>query len=458
MFDFDFAYTKTMQAILFFVSCGTTIVFYTYVTNLILLIYGEKVRFWHKATYILLTGTLMNNLWTYGIYFFGGMLDFPPIVYNLVTVPNPVFALIFFFLGIKILHLSPYRSVRLLTNAYLFVMVIKMFQRMIGFIFFPQPGDPWNYLTDCASLVVCTFLFTIIYFVMRQFVLKSNFSIRLAENIQARHFGKEVLLLIIKASIVYIFSVFYPLYANTNKSLYLFVTLIIMTFMLVVSFLLDYIGSQATELSNKAVHTKRQNETIDGYSSFRHDLNNILQSIGGYIEIGDIEKLREYHNSLFNATVSLNENALLNKKMVENPTLISLLISKLEFAEAEQVNLRIDIAIDINDLYIDELDLCRAIGNLLDNAIEAAKISSKKLVNFSINGKKDGSKLIVISNSTKDIVDISAINRPGITSKKNHSGMGLNHTRKILSKYSNCILQLAYYDLEFTAYISITSR
>ncbi len=458
MFDFDFAYTGAMQTILFFVSCITTIIFYAYIANLILLIYGEKTSFKRKAVYVLLTGTLMNNIWTYGIYYLGGMLDFSPIIYNLVTIPNPIFALLFFFLGVKVLKLSPYRSVRLLANAYIFIMVIKIFQRLIGYSFFPQPADSshWNYLIDAVSLIVCTIIYSIIYILLKKLIIKSQFIIRLTENVQAKPFIKEILLLFVKSSLVYAFLIVYPIYVHIGKNLYLFVMFTVLILALIINLLSDYIGSLQKELVNKALHTKKQNELLDGFNSLRHDLNNMLQPFEGYIAVKNWEKLKEYHKSLLNTTILLNENALLNKKMEENPALVSLLMSKLELAEKKQVKLRIDITCNIANLNIDELDLCRAIGNLLDNAIEAAKISVKGWVNFSIDEKPNGSKLIVLSNSTKDDIDIISISHPDLFSKENHIGMGLNYTNKILSKYQNCTFQLSYYDFEFTIYISIS--
>ncbi len=69
MFNFNFAYLSTMQIILIFVSFVITIIFYTSMTNIILLIYGENVNFRRKALFVFLTGTAMNNIWIQLLYY-----------------------------------------------------------------------------------------------------------------------------------------------------------------------------------------------------------------------------------------------------------------------------------------------------------------------------------------------------------------------------------------------------
>lgn len=456
MFNIDFAYTDAMQVILFFASCITTIIFYSYTTNLILLIYGEKVSFKRKAVYVLLTGLVLNNFWTYGIYALGGLIDFSPIVYKLVTVPNPVFGLLYYLFGVKILKLSPYRSVRLLSNAYIFIMVIKMFQRMVGFIFFAQLGGQYNYLLDTVSVIVCTVLYSAIYFALKKWIVKSQLIIGLTDSEHSRPLWKELILAFLKASAVYAFLVLYPMYANVNRDLYLFIMLAFVVFAFVMNLLNDHKISLLMEIKNKSTHIKILNETVDGFSGLRHDINNILQTYGGYIATENWGKLGVYHKSLFDTTVLLNESTILTRKLEENPTLISLLMQKHKAAKAVEVNMRVNILCNIGDLNIGEMDLCRAIGNLLDNAIEAAKEAPKKWIDLSIEEKENTDRLIVISNSTKEEVDIASAMREGVTSKEGHTGMGINHTRRLLSKYPNCAFQISYYEHEFTAYISIS--
>lgn len=458
LFNFNFAYSDTMQILLIVTSCISTLLFGVFTTNILLLIYGETASLWRRALFVFLAGTLMNDLWIYGIYYMGGRQKFSPLVYNLVTIPNPVFAIFFFLLGVKILRLSPYRSIRLMANAYIFIMVIRIFQWMLSQFFFSQPGERYNYMIDAVALVLCTGLYALLYMGFRKYVRVSQFIIRLTDGTQTRPLWSEILILIAKSSTVYCFLVFYPIYANTNTDLYMPVMFIFLLFILGFNLLNDGIISSKMESANKAAHMKMLNNVVDGFSEMRHEFNNILQTYEGYIATENYEKLKEYHRSLFKFTVLLNESDLLNKKFAENPALIALIMQKQKAADARQINMQINITCNIENLYIHELDLCESVEHLLDNAIEASKESVKKWVSFSMEEKADGSKLIIISNSTRDAVDIARSSRQGATSKKGHLGMGLNHTRKILGKYPNASFLVSYYDHEFTAYINVSSN
>lgn len=458
MFDIDFAYSGTMQFLLFLTSCMTTLCFYTFITNIVLLLYGEKVSLIRKAAFVFISGIVLNTFWIYGIYYIGGMLDFSTMVYHLVTVPNPVFAVLFFYLGVKILGLSPYSSVRLLTNTYIFIIAVKSFHRMIGFALFPQTGETWNYLSDMASLIVNIIIFTVIYLVLKNLIPRSAFAIRLTDSSQPESLRKEVMVLILKTSAIYVFSVFYPIYVNKYPNIYLLIMFIVLLGALLLNLLNDAQISGKRELINKSVHTKILNDVIDDFSGLRHDFNNIMQVYSGYLAAENYEQLKKYHQSMFNAVVLLNENILLNDRLDENPALVSLLLEKYKLAASAGVSMRMNIICGLAKWPITPFDLCRVVGNLLDNAIQAAADSEKKWVSISIEQPKEMSKLMIIANSTKEEVNIAAITRPGTTSKAGHAGIGLHHTRKILNKYAHCTFQLSYYDHEFTAYVDIAGQ
>ncbi len=458
MLDFEFAYSEGMQIILIGITFIATFVFYFLSTNIIMRVYGETVSLKRKVLFVFLTGTILNNVWTYGIYYLGGKMDFSPIIYSLVTIPNPVFAILFYLLGTKILRLSAYRSLNLFLNAYVVILFIKIFQRIFGFFLFPQPGGDWNYLLDTVSQISCVFLYLIIYGFLIELIMKSEFSIRLTDNIPNYSLGKGMLLYFAKATAIYSFLILYEQYANSNTNHDLLAMLIILLFYLIIALLIDYIGSLKVETSNKAIHIGNQNILIDGFNNLRHNLNNLLQSYGSYITLGDLEKLKEFHQTLFDTTVWLNDHASLNRKLNENPELISLLMNRLKQAEEESVSLRININCPVRDLFIDNLDLCLAIKSLLNQAIETAKNSPKRRVEFSIEESADTSKLIVISFSTKDNVDIPSITRIHLDSKTTNQGLELHFARKILNKYRNCIAQIFYYDFELSIYISIKNN
>ncbi len=451
LFEFEFAYSGGMQLILFFVSLITTFIFYYATTDIVLTIYGEKAGVLRKTVYTLLVGTGLNTFWIYIIYYIGGKANFSPEIYSLVTIPNPVFALIYYYLGVKVLKLQPHRSVRLLANTYLFIMAIKMFQRIVGSYIFAQKdgsvwGD-WNYLLDAASLVAFTFFYLIIFFISKKHIVKSRFLIPYTDRVQSRPIWAEILWLFIKTALLYSFIVLYGKYANIDEKLYIIILFLAAAAFLYINLSSDARRGMRAEIQNKAAYIKSLNDTIDDFSGMRHDVNNILQSYEGYIESEDIEKLKKYHSSLFDTTVMFNQQAHINKNFRDNPAIFVLLMGKMKSAENSDIKMRINLLCDTGEQFIPNIELCRIIGGVLDGALAAAAETVKKRVSVVFEEGEKGSLLIVI--------DYSAAENP----EKKQAGAAwdsLRRARKSVNRFPNVSLQTTYHDGEITVYINLT--
>lgn len=456
MYTIEFAYTRYMQLILFFVSCATTFLFFWFTTNIILSVYGEKVSIRKRLAFIFFTGIVLNQVWTYGIYALGGFLSFSPKVYSLVTVPNPFFALLYYYFGIKFLGLKSYRSIRLMRHVYAYWMATKIILQIIGRAFFPQVGGPYNYLLDTISLSVCAIINTCIYLVINFSLYKSGFLIRLTDGVYTRLKRYELFITFVQASIIYCFVVFTPKLIGTSVITYVYIEIFLILFM-IIFIMRDYFSVINAEIENKGAYINTLISSIDRFDGIRHDFNNILQTYGGYIVLKDIDGLNRYHEKVTGTTLMATDELDLNRYMYQNPALVSLLIKKYECAKENHVLLRVTILSSLDDFEIENIDLCRIMGNLLDNAIESASMSNLKRVSLSIEYKIDGRKLIVISNTTNNDVDTTKITLPNITTKLGHSGLGLAEVRKIINKYSQCSVQFSYYNKEFSVYIDMLS-
>ncbi|MCD7872318.1 MAG: GHKL domain-containing protein, partial [Clostridiales bacterium] len=121
------------------------------------------------------------------------------------------------------------------------------------------------------------------------------------------------------------------------------------------------------------------NQSKSELGKVRHDMLNILSTAKGFIEIGNSDKAI---NILENAT---NDLSTINGiPICSNSTLNTILSIKTAHAEKSNVKLKIKI-IENRTLDIDDYDLCRIIGNLIDNGINAAKDSDEKAVGISID-------------------------------------------------------------------------
>jgi len=189
--------------------------------------------------------------------------------------------------------------------------------------------------------------------------------------------------------------------------------------------------------------TKMYNKTLsilhDNIRCFKHDFNNIVQAIGGYISTNDIEGLKNYYYELQEDCQRNNNLSALNPDTINNPAIYSILASKYHKADSLGIKVNLEIFIDLNTLNMKIYEFTRILGILLDNAIEATSECDDKIINVYI--RKDFSvkrQLLIIENTYKNKeIDIERLFEKGYSTKDNNTGLGLWEVRQILHKNKN---------------------
>ena len=191
---------------------------------------------------------------------------------------------------------------------------------------------------------------------------------------------------------------------------------------------------ESAEEYNKTLHILH-----DNVRGFKHDFDNIVTTIGGYINTDDMDGLKKYYTQLEQDCEKVNDLYLLNPDSINNPGIYNLLTSKYHEALEKDIDVNIYFLMDLNELHMKIYEFGRILGILLDNAIEAAEHSEEKIINISFRREeKNKRNVISIENSysNKD-VDTEHIFNKGVTEKENHSGIGLWEVRKLISKNTN---------------------
>lgn len=174
---------------------------------------------------------------------------------------------------------------------------------------------------------------------------------------------------------------------------------------------------------------------IDDISKFKHDYNNMIFMMNGFLDNNDYHSLKEYfHKNIFNEDKYYDISKL---KKIKNSGIKGLLSAKISEILKNNIKVKIEIFNTIDEFYISEFDLCRILGIFLDNAMEATKTTKEKFI--SISFIKDIDLNIVILNScTDNNININSIFKKGYSSKGNNRGIGLFNVRSILNeKYPN---------------------
>jgi len=205
-----------------------------------------------------------------------------------------------------------------------------------------------------------------------------------------------------------------------------------------------------TKLHNKALATI--NESIRG---FKHDMGNMVQSINGYLAVGNIDGVKNYCQNLLHGFNDINLLSILSPKIINNPAIYGIVVNKMLFARDNNLTLSLDIGLDVSKINFPSFELSRIIGILLDNAIEASLESSERKLKLEmyhdVNRKQD---VIIIANSVKDPtkIDIIKIFEKDYSTKENPSGFGLYEVLKFLNKNNkgDIIPTIDYEDNFFT--------
>ena len=211
------------------------------------------------------------------------------------------------------------------------------------------------------------------------------------------------------------------------------------------------------ELESEKAYNKTLRILHDSVRGFKHDFDNTVTTIGGYIRTNDMEGLKNYYLQLEDDCQKVNTLYVLNPEIINNDGIYNLLTTKYHEAEEKDIKVTITVLLDLGNLKMRIYDFARILGILLDNAIEASSESDEKIINITFrNDSKNSRQLIIIENSYKDKnIDTDKIFEKGISGKENHTGLGLWEVRQILKKTNNANLFTSKTDELFSQQLEI---
>ena len=199
------------------------------------------------------------------------------------------------------------------------------------------------------------------------------------------------------------------------------------------------LASTTQKLQNAEEYNKTLSILHDNVRGFKHDFDNIVTTIGGYVKTNDMEGLKKYYIQLEDDCQKVNNLYVLNPKLINNPGVYNLLTTKYHEAEEKGIKVNMSLLLDLSQLHMKIYDFTRVLGILLDNAIDASSECEEKVINIIFrDDAKNHRQLITIENTYNDKdVDTEKIFNKGFTGKQNHTGLGLWEVRKILNKSKN---------------------
>ena len=213
--------------------------------------------------------------------------------------------------------------------------------------------------------------------------------------------------------------------------------------------------------SQKLESAEEYNNTLhilhDNVRGFKHDFDNIVTTIGGYIRTNDMDGLKNYYVQLEDDCQRVNNLYLLNPEIINNDGIYNLLTKKYYKADSKDIKVNMTFLLDLSTLKMKIYEFARILGILLDNAIEASSECEEKIIDLTFrNDSKNSRQLIIIENTYKNKdIDTEKIFEKGVSEKENHTGLGLWEVRKIIKKTNNVNLYTTKSDKFFKQQLEI---
>ena len=228
----------------------------------------------------------------------------------------------------------------------------------------------------------------------------------------------------------------------------------------------SYLERIQTEAKQKAMqdlqdYTRNLEAMYNSLRSFKHDYVNILLSLSGYIEEGDLDRLKDFFESKIFPTKNLitgedyKLNQLSNISVLEIKSLLS---AKMIYAHESGIDVTIDIPDKVESFLIDTVDLARILGIFLDNAIESTLETEQPQIGLNIIQNKTGVSIIISNHFRDNRVMLHKLKQKGFSTKIGHQGIGLWNAQKIISSYDNVLLETTMKCDYFTQHIELTDR
>lgn len=293
-----------------------------------------------------------------------------------------------------------------------------------GFFFSNIRENSLLIILRAVSLVPCLIIYKISQFAMKNETNEHNITINTYLIIV---FNMAFLILFIYPNIVY----FEHFELNLNQYILgynVFIILLFIIYGIVNAFQAYQMGKQAFISENQKIYTQTLENSLDQIKGFRHEMNNIISTIAGFVELERLDLLRPYIGDLQQRLTAQSSTNVLNLNLREVPILYGLLIGKVNYATNMGVRFEIAIVTKEEIVFPNEVlyDLAYIMGVWLDNAIEAAAASELRQVNLLVRDDSDCYN-IVVRNSE---VDLKKIKRKNYSTKSNHMGIGLHQVEE----------------------------
>ncbi len=176
---------------------------------------------------------------------------------------------------------------------------------------------------------------------------------------------------------------------------------------------------------------------------FRHDYVNILTTMSEYIRENDMDGLKTYFN---NNIVPMKDNLQMNSIKINGTdnlkvrAIKGLITTKILQAQEKNIPISIEVPELIDHIEMNTVDLSRIIGIILDNAIEASEELEDALIRIAFINVETSVMFIVMNKCKEDMPKIHELFQDSFSTKGDNRGLGLTTLKEITDTTENVLL------------------
>lgn len=208
--------------------------------------------------------------------------------------------------------------------------------------------------------------------------------------------------------------------------------IVFITIILIINQLL-VLSSKENEYLVQLAYLSTLDELFTAIRAEGHDRINHLQTLYGFIQLGNLNETRKYLEELMGDIIISQQHAVQG-----NPGLSALFYIKSGIAIGQGIQLSFEIESDVSHIDVPAYELNRIVGNLINNAFDAVANLEREnqWVNVSIYEKENNYIFKVSNYGNIDPETAQNIFLRGYTTKQgSHNGMGLYIITQLVQKY-----------------------
>ena len=198
---------------------------------------------------------------------------------------------------------------------------------------------------------------------------------------------------------------------------------------------------QTEMLGQQKMYIQELESIQSSMRSFRHDYKNMMSSLYLQSREGNIQEIEKNIHGLideFDENIDRKMNLTVQMANIRISEVKSLLYKKITEIQKKRMDFRMEVMYPVDETGMKPLDLSRALGILLDNAIEETEKTGGK-ISLVVSRQQDAVHIIV-ENTIEREVDLARIYEEGYSTKGSGRGNGLTGLRRILQKYPGASL------------------